>query len=185
MTSAKYPELKDITQNDLYRFALPVKSQNDYLIIFNKFDSTHKKLNSKFNIGAFIFTGYWLLNRKMYGWFALLAISMLPIRAISPNLTKIPIVNSELISMMLVPFFLNIFFAIYADSLYHQKIKKMITSSQMIIEDTAKLATYLEKRGRPLSETTSFIVSLLLSGLVGPITFFILKIASLLLSNNP
>lgn len=106
---------------------------------FDKFDETESGLNASWNWPAFFFSALWSLYRKMYGWFfvfwGITMVSNMLDNSGSPELSAI---------VLIVP---TILFAIFANSLYHKKITKIIEKAKNEISDENKLVEYLKYKG--------------------------------------
>lgn len=111
------------TQRELYRAYLGDKNADYYLKKFEEFDRKGDGLYSSWNWAAFLFGG-WLFYRKMYGWFfvfwGIYAISNIAAKADPRSWGSI------------ILFMLCIIFALFANSLYHNRVKKKIAVAQAI-----------------------------------------------------
>ena len=84
---------------------------------------------------AHFFSYLWALYRKMYGWFfAYLGITLLTTYFVSAGFAWWP---SIAITLMWIAF------TIYANSLYHNNIKKKIAAAQDNVKDEPKLLEHL------------------------------------------
>ncbi len=124
---------------NLYEAILGEKNRIYYLTKFEVFDQQGPGLKTSWNWPALLAGGVWALYRKMYGWFfAFWGVSFLSNifeKACSPGLSAI---------IFLVPW---IAFPIYADSLYHNSIKKKIAIAQLSVKEEPKLLEYLRYKG--------------------------------------
>ncbi len=123
----------------LYEAILGEKNRIYYMTKFASFDQQVPGLKASWNWPALLAGGVWALYRKMYGWFftfwGIAFLSNIIGKAGSPGLSAI---------ILLVPW---IAFPIYADSLYHNSIKKKIAVAQLTIKEESKLLEYLRYKG--------------------------------------
>jgi hypothetical protein len=126
----------------LYEAVLDKKNRIYYLTKFEQFDREGPGLKASWNWPAFLCWGFWALYRKMYGWFfAFWGIVFLRVifeKAGFPGLGAV---------VFFALGFLDILFAVYANSLYHKSIKKRIAVAQLSIQDETKLLEYLRYKG--------------------------------------
>jgi|GEM_PF-3501465 len=134
-------ENSNVKDVNLYAAILGEKNRDYYLAKFYEFDQQSLGLKASWNWAAFFSPMSWLLYRKIYGWFfALWGIYMF----IGTFIEKAdaPILIDILIS--LVPW---VVFTIFANSLYHNNIKKKIAIAQGTIKNKALLLEYLSQKG--------------------------------------
>ena len=124
---------------NLYEAAIGIKNQIYYLMKFESFDQQGLGIKASWNWAAFIFGGVWALYRKMYGWFFVL----FGIIFLSNFIEKI---GSPILSFIVI-FIPWILFSVYANSIYHNSIKKKITVAQLTVNDESKLLEYLRYKG--------------------------------------
>lgn len=135
------PAIKEQRRNmhNLYDAILSEKNRIYYLTKFEYFDQQGPGLKASWNWPALLAGGVWALYRKMYGWFfafwGVAFLSNIFEKAGSPGLSAI---------IFLVPW---IAFPIYADSLYHNSIKKKIAVAQLSAKEEPKLLEYLRYKG--------------------------------------
>lgn len=124
---------------NLYEAILGEKNRIYYLAKFESFDQQGSGLKASWNWPALLAGGVWALYRKMYGWFfafwGVAFLSNIFEKAGSSGLSAI---------IFLVPW---IAFTIYADSLYHNNIKKKIAIAQLTVKEESKLLEYLRYKG--------------------------------------
>jgi len=124
---------------NLYEAILGEKNRIYYLTKFESFDQQGPGLKASWNWPALLAGGVWALYRKMYGWFfafwGVAFLSNIFEKAGSPGLSAI---------IFLVPW---IAFPIYADSLYHNSIKKKIAVAQLSVKEEPKLLEYIRYKG--------------------------------------
>jgi len=122
----------------LYEAAIGEKNRIYYLAKFMEFDRQGPGLKASWNWPAML-TLVWPLYRKMYGWFfalwGLVTLSTMIQKAGSPGVSLV----------ILIP--PCIAFAIFGNSLYHNKIKKKIAAAQLAQQDEPKLLEYLRDKG--------------------------------------
>lgn len=124
---------------ELYEAILGGKNKIYYQAKFGHFDKLGPGLKASWNWPAFFVGGVWALYRKMYGWFFIL-----------PGIVFISSVLEETGSpglSALVFFIPWIAFAVFANSLYQNNLKKKIAAAKMTIEDEGKLIEYLRYKG--------------------------------------
>jgi hypothetical protein len=114
-----------------------------YLEKFEQFDRQGPGLKASWNWVAFFLCFPWTLYRKMYGWF----FAFLGVEILIRPLGKAGSFSSSEIVGIIVTFVYLIIFAIFANSLYHERIKKKIAVARLTIKDESKLLGYLKKRG--------------------------------------
>lgn len=123
----------------LYETVLNDKNRIYYLIKFEEFDRRDHELKASWNWPAFICPGAWALYRKMYGaFFALFFIGTIATlfqKGGSPDLSAILFIGSGIV------------FSIYANSLYHNSIKKKIAAAQLSVDDEPRLLELLTHKG--------------------------------------
>ena len=122
----------------LYEAMLGEKNYIYYLTKFELFDQQGPGLKASWNWPAFFFP-VWALYRKLYGWFfaifCIMFLSNILYKEGSPLLSVI---------VFIAPW---IAFTIYANSLYHNNIKKKIAFAQLTVQDETKLLEYLRYKG--------------------------------------
>jgi hypothetical protein len=124
---------------DLYKAAIGEKNTTYYLTKFEQFDQQGPGLKASWNWPAFFLVGFWALYRKMYGWFfAIWGISILAGIAEKIDQTGLSAV-----------FFLGLWiaFSIYANALYHGKVRKKIEAARLTLRDESRLLSYLRQAG--------------------------------------
>lgn len=123
----------------LYETILGEENRIYYLTKFESFDKQGGGLKASWNWSALLVGPAWALYRKMYGcffaWWGILFLSNLLVKTGSPLLAGI------------IFDVLWITFAVYANSLYHNSIKKKIAVAQLEIKDETKLLKYLRLKG--------------------------------------
>lgn len=122
-----------------YRAIIGEKNSHYYLEKFKQFDKEGPGLKVSWNWPAFFCSGAWALYRKMYGWFFV----------IWGVATLAMIFNKAPFWLISIPAFLvpSIVFAMYANSLYHQAVKKKIATARLSVKDELKLMEYLRQKG--------------------------------------
>jgi tetratricopeptide (TPR) repeat protein len=104
----------------MYKAAIGEKNQEYYLENFARFDEKGSGFQASWNWGAFLGIAVWALYRKMYGlffvWLAIQAIIVIAMK-IHPSFGLLAI----------VPW---LSFAVFANSLYHRKVKVQIINAQ-------------------------------------------------------
>jgi hypothetical protein len=135
------------TMLELYEAILGEKNKIYYQTKFGQFDRLGPGLKASWNWPAFFFGVVWALYRKMYGWFLIL----LGIAFISSILEEagFPALSALL---FFIPW---IAFAVFANSLYQNNLRKKIDKAKlkmmhplsMTIEDEGKLIEYLRYKG--------------------------------------
>jgi len=124
---------------NLYKAILGEKNSIYYLMRFEHFDQQLPGLKASWNWPAFFFGGVWALYRKMYVWFfAVLGIAIIAnifYMAGSPGIGALIHIAAQ------------IAFTVYANSLYHDSVKKKIAFAQLTIKDELRLLEYLRYKG--------------------------------------
>lgn len=124
----------------LYEAAIGDKNQAYYVSTFDNLDQGSYGLTPSWNWAALLFTGGWALYRKMYGWF-FICVSVLTMASLLYRSH-----GSEVLALI----FLTVAwvsFAVFANSIYHDKVKSNILAAQKSIPDRSKLVEYLSSAG--------------------------------------
>jgi len=117
---------KDHGTRELYEAIIGEKNRVYYLAKFERFDLQGDRWKAGWNWPAFFFTGFWALYRKMYGlFFAFWGIAFL-----SNLLVKSGAEGVGLLILLVS----TVGFGIYANSLYHKKIKKKVAHAQSTVK---------------------------------------------------
>lgn len=129
-------DFPDTQPTSLYEAAIGPKRKLYYVDRFEIFDENGPGLHPSWNWAAFFFTGFWALYRKLYSWFAIwifvfAALGFLNI--ISRNST----IGTLLVGIGNLAIVVT--FAVYANSLYHKKIKALIDAAQQTSSDGTRL----------------------------------------------
>jgi serine/threonine protein kinase len=130
----------DSIDEKLYKLAIGDRNCDYYLSKFKTFDNGNG-LQASFNIYALFGGVFWLLYRKLYG---LSSIYVLLIFTISYLEEILP--NEGLVFLNLFSFaYLSIYLPIYANSLYHNSVKKKIIRAKRTVHPSM-LDIYLINR---------------------------------------
>jgi hypothetical protein len=122
-----------------YITVLGDKNCRYYLAWFEQFDRHKTGVQTSWNWWAFAFTGAWALYRKMYGWcFAFCAIF-----TVAFILEKMGRTQFGLFILVLS----SVVFAIFANSFYHENIKKKIAAAKLVTRDESTLLEMLRDQG--------------------------------------
>jgi Protein of unknown function (DUF2628) len=148
----------------LYKAAIGEKNQGYYLAKFELFDQGGPGFHPSWNWPAFFFTGFWALYRRMYGWFfAWWGL------AIVGNLFKN--ISSEnfqtALSVVLISAWLG--FGVFANSMYHKKIKAKIARENKLSSRERDLLSGLRKKGGILSWVLFVGIGIPLIGVVAAV----------------
>ena len=123
----------------IYVAILGEKNGIYYLRKFQQFDQKGLGLNASWNWPALFCSGVWALYRKMYVWFfafwGVAILSNISAKAGSPWLGAIIFIGPWLT------------FTIYANSLYHNRVKKKIAVAQLSVKDESKLLELPHHKG--------------------------------------
>lgn len=125
--------------NALCKAIIGDKNTSYYLSKFEQFDQQGPGLKASWNWAAFFFGGFWALYRKMYGWFFIFW-------AIGTFL-KVMEKASFLPWLGVIYVVFWIAFSIYANSIYHNRVKKKVAAAQIPMSDQPKLSAHLGYRG--------------------------------------
>ena len=124
---------------NLYEAILGERNRIYYLTRFEQYDEKGSVLKAGWNWPAFFFGYIWALYRKMYGWFfAYLGITLLAIYFVGAGFAWWPSIAITLVWIT---------FTIYANSLYHNNIKKKIAAAQDNVKGEPKLLEHLRHKG--------------------------------------
>ena len=151
----------------LYEAILGEKNCIYYLTKFKYFDWQPTNLKESWNWAAFLGGGVWALYRKMYPWFfAFLCMAAL---------VAIFFIFGVYVLGFVAVLIFWIAFSIYANSLYHNGVKKTIAAAQLSITHETKLMEYLRYAGGV--NTWVIWVSIFLPGaaILAIIIFYIAK----------
>lgn len=124
--------------NDAYAAAIGEKNQGYYLDKFEEFDQKGPSLHTSWNWAAFFGGGAWALYRKMYGWFfgwwvvatAVTIFSKVPDDQLQQVLTALVLVSW-------------VGFSVFANALYHRKIKARIAAADRLNSDASRVSRSL------------------------------------------
>lgn len=142
----------------LYEAILGQKNREYYLSKFKDFDQRGPGLKASWNWPAFFCCGGWSLYRKMYGWFFVLwGITIL---ASIIDKAGSPVMG------VLVWFIPWVVFPIFANSLYHNKVKERIASAQTIIKDESMLLIHLQRKGGVHFWPVLVLISVFIIGII-------------------
>ena len=135
-------DFSDTKPVGLYESAIGQKNQDYYLNKFEDFDDKGPGAHLSWNWAAFVGVGAWALYRKMYGWFFAwwAVVTVVTVYAKVPN-DQI----HQFLAIGLGVFWLG--FAMFANSLYHRKIKARITSAQSPNSDASRVSRRLSASG--------------------------------------
>lgn len=129
---------------DLYEAAIGEKNTTYYLAKFEQFDQQGPGLKASWNWPAFYCNYAWALYRKMYGWFiVILCINIVSLLFASAFAL---VTSSHTINILFVATPWAVF-AIYANSLYHGKVRKKIEAARLTLRDESRLLAYLRQVG--------------------------------------
>lgn len=118
----------------LYEAAIGEKKQNYYIEKFEAFDEKGPDHTASWNWAAFLAGGAWALYRKMYGWFFVwwLLLTVVAVLQSIPN----PGMHRW---VAIFAAFLWLGFAVFANSLYHAKIRARIAAVTKSTSDASKV----------------------------------------------
>lgn len=120
-------DFSDTKPMSFYEAAIGERNQNYYLSKFENFDAQGPGLHASWNWAAFFFTGFWALYRKMYGWFVAWIFIPFFLGIADKVATK---TSTGALWPLAVNLVVWIGFTVYANSLYHHKVKARIAASQ-------------------------------------------------------
>jgi tetratricopeptide (TPR) repeat protein len=126
------------TEN-LYKAFLGEKNQEYYLKRFKEFDRQGPGLKVSWNWAAFLLSSGWALYRRMYVWFFVgLGLSLISVIFAG---------TGHYIIDAIISWVFWILFTIFANSLYHSKVKKKIAAAQISTTDKTSVFESLGKNG--------------------------------------
>ena len=132
------PGLQPSEQYDFYRAAIGEKNLDYYLNKFRAFDEKGPGLHASWNWAAFLFTGFWALYRKMYGWF----FAWWAVATLGTIFSRVPESQiSQGLSVLVL--FLWVGFSVFANSLYLRRIEARITAEQRSNSDVSQVGARL------------------------------------------
>lgn len=135
-------ESRSLDLDPLYEAAIGDKNTAYYLEKFTQFDQQAPGFKTSWNWPAFFLGCPWAIYRKMYGWFFVYLISALLLNTIG----KLQSGQSGLFLPMLF-LALPIAFGIFANSLYHNNVRKKIAAAKLTMKDDAKVLAYFHHAG--------------------------------------
>lgn len=128
------PNFTDTKPMSLYEAAIGEKNQDYYIEKFEAFDENGAEFIASWNWAAFLAGGLWALYRKMYGWF--FAWWLLATVAAVLHEVPSPPVQAWLALILCISW---LAFSVFANSLYHAKIKARIDALAKSTSDASKL----------------------------------------------
>ena len=132
----------DTKPTGLYEAAIGEKNQDYYVTKFEDFDHRGTGLMASWNWAAFFLTGFWALYRKMYGWF----FAWWAVGTVLTVYSKVQ--NSQIHQILgIVVGVLWVAFSLYANSLYHRKVKSRIAAAQKSNSDASRVSRRLSTSG--------------------------------------
>lgn len=124
--------------NAWYKAIIGDKNTSYYIAKFEQFDHQGPGLKASWNWPAFFCNYAWALYRKMYGWFfAILGISVI----------SIVIAGAGAPVIWFVALVADAAFGVYANSIYHGKVRRGIAAAQLSVHDEQKLLAHLRQKG--------------------------------------
>ena len=139
-------EFTDTKPMGLYEAAIGEKNQGHYVAKFEDFDRRGPGLHASWNWAAFFFMGAWALYRKMYVWFfawwGLATVATILEQGRAGRLQQI---------FGVVVLLMWLAFSLFANSLYHAKVKAKIATARKSNSDALKATNHLRKIGGVLT----------------------------------
>lgn len=124
--------------NAWYKAIIGDKNTSYYIAKFEQFDRQGPGLKASWNWPAFFCNYAWALYRKMYGWFfAILGISVI----------SIVIAGAGAPVIWFGALVANAAFGVYANAIYHGKVRRGIVAAQLSVHDEQKLLEHLRQKG--------------------------------------
>lgn len=131
-------DFSDTKPMGLYGDAIGEKNRDYYLDKFDDFDRKGEGWHASWNWAAFFFTAFWVLYRKMYGWFFAWGV----FGTVGTMLMKVP--NPQIQQGVGIAYIASFFgFSIFANSIYHRKIKARIAAAQRSNPDPSRVSRRL------------------------------------------
>lgn len=118
-------DFSDTKPVGVYEDAVGGKNRDYYLDKFEDFDQKGEGWHASWNWAAFVGGGVWALYRKMYGWF----FAWWFVATVMVVFAKVP--NGQIhqiLALILGVFWLA--FSVYANAIYHRKIKARIAAAR-------------------------------------------------------
>lgn len=136
-----FVSMKDFSETEptgLYADAIGEVNAVYYLKQFEDFDQEGPGLKTSWNWAAFFGGGAWALYRKMYGWFVVWGLLAIVVTVFA----DIPHLKTHQILMAVVgASWLG--FSVFANSLYHHKVKARIATAQKLGVDASRASERL------------------------------------------
>lgn len=129
----------------LWRAMLGGKNRAYYEGKFDQFDKKLAKYQIGWNWPAFLGGGVWALYRKMYGWFFISLIVNVFFKSFYKAVYKGD--EYQLVAIFFFNECVNIAFALFANSLYQNNLRKKIIKARSATEDEAGLLERLRYQG--------------------------------------
>lgn len=129
---------------ELYRAVLG-KNADAYLTFFRRENAAGGRRLPSWHWPAFLTGGAWALYRRMYGWFLLcFSVAVIPVVLMLTHVVEAASAWPPTLVLIVVTWGS---FAVYAQSLYHVQVRKLITRAQAGIADEARLLERLRLAG--------------------------------------
>jgi len=141
---------------NLYAAVIGEKNTVYYLEKFQRFDQQASGLKASWNWSAFLFSGLWLLYRKIYLWFFVYWL-------LGATLVGLVIFNAadsskafDIIVYITLAF--HIICGIYGNFIYYKQVNKKIEAAKLTLNDNELLEqTLSSKGGTSVGQTASFL----------------------------
>lgn len=124
---------------NLYTILLGEKNCLYYLALFARFEQRKSGLKPSWNWAAFWASGVWALYRKMYHWFLFFCGVLLCSGFIG--------ISGSIDTALGIFFMSALLFAMFANALYYEHIKKKIITTKQNVKDESRFFEYLRSKG--------------------------------------
>ncbi len=141
---------------NLYAAVIGEKNTVYYLDKFQRFDQQESGLKTSWNGSAFLFSGFWLLYRKIYLWF--FAYWILEASIAYLVLSSLADSSKAFDVVLCVTLAFHLLCGIYGNSIYHKCVNKKIEKTKSLLNDDELLEKTLSNEGgTSIGQTASFL----------------------------
>lgn len=141
---------------NLYVAVIGEKKTAYYLDKFQQFDQQESGLKASWNGSAFLFSGFWLLYRKIYPWF--FAYWMGEAVAVCLVIFNVADSSKALDVVFCITLAFHLSCGIYGNFIYHKRVNKKIERAKLTFNDDELLEkTLASEGGTSIGQTASFL----------------------------
>ena len=142
--------------HNLYAAVIGEKNTIYYLEKFQRIDQQESGLKASWNWSAFLFSGLWLLYRKIYLWF--FAYWILGASIVCLVIFNVADSSKAFDIVFYITLAFHLFCGIYGNSIYHKSVNKKIETAKLTLNDDKLLERTLSSEGgTSIGQTASFL----------------------------